>query len=214
MQDPAPARPSRATSPFLWIAGICAAVELVLLALEFVPGGSVSRYWIIDQLGFWPGRLGHWQGGDIRPVTMFATYWVVHAGFLHFLGNMAILAWLERRISRQFRVSAVWEIWVASVLGGAIAYSVLLPSLAPMVGASGGVFGLVGAVVVLSHRDAIARGVRFVAIRTGLLCLGLAALSTADYLLRDTILAWQAHLGGFLGGALMAALCRTRARMR
>ncbi|WOI58392.1 rhomboid family intramembrane serine protease [Palleronia sp. LCG004] len=212
MRDPVPFL--RLRSPFLWIAGICGLVELVLIVLAILPWGALPRYWIIELLGFWPGRLGAWQGWDVRPVTMFGTYWVVHAGIPHFLGNMAILFWLERRLTRHFRAGAVWEIWWASVLGGAIAYSVLYPSLAPMVGASGGVFGLVGAFVVLNHRDAIARGARLAAIKTGLLCLLLTVLSVADYVLRDAILAWQAHLGGFVGGALMAAFSRTRASRR
>lgn len=199
----------RRTAPILWIAGLCALVE-VSVWVSGVAGGPLPRHAAIDLLGFWPYRLGRGWPGDPRAVTMFATYWLIHAGPAHFLGNVAILVWAHGSVSRALAPGAQCEIWAASVLGGAVVYSLLRADLAPMIGASGGVFGLLGAMIVLHHRQARARGLRRAALRTGALCLGLALLSVADYILRDAVLAWQAHLGGFVAGAFLTMQTRSR----
>ena len=43
-----------------------------------------------------------------------------------------------------------------------------------------------------------------------LVCAGILILSLIDFVLRDALLAWQAHLGGFVAGAVLTRALATR----
>ena len=48
--------------------------------------------WLIEYLGFWPGLMGDWQSNfRLQPVTMFATYWVVHGGLVRSEGARQVV---------------------------------------------------------------------------------------------------------------------------
>ncbi|ETX13229.1 hypothetical protein OCH239_12690 [Roseivivax halodurans JCM 10272] len=135
---------------------------------------------------------------------MFLTYWLVHSGPGHLLGNLAVLTWFSLSIGPRLRRRETWEIWIISVFGGALAFGYLSTSYSPAIGASGGVFGLLGAFIVLDFRAARGRsGLARAGARTAGICALIVMLSFLDYLLRDAILAWQAHLGGFFAGAAL-----------
>jgi membrane associated rhomboid family serine protease len=79
----------------------------------------------------------------------------------------------------------------------------------PMVGISGALFGLVGALLAWSWEDATGLRARLRAIAPDLAILLLLGLG-AHVLLAGQI-AWQTHLGGFLGGWVLGiALDRPR----
>lgn len=169
--------------------------------------GSVDRLrlWVVSGAGFWTGLLGDWQANfPGQPVTMFATYWLIHSGPTHLLGNLLMIFWFARRIGPDLRPVEMLEIWLASILGGAIMFGLLSQSCSPMIGASGGVFGLLGAFVVIAHAEVRHASSRRAAIlQTVALCVGIMALSLVDFTLRNAVLAWQTHLGGFLAGAIV-----------
>jgi membrane associated rhomboid family serine protease len=122
------------------------------------------------------------------------TYSFVHSGILHIGFNMLILwqlgTMLEPAIGRlQFGV-----IYFVSVLCGALGSLVIDPNV-PTVGASGGIFGLMAAAVVILR----ARGVDPMA--TGLpLWIGLNLLITFTI----PNISVGGHIGGLFGGALAA----------
>ncbi len=166
------------------------------------------RLWAVTWAGFWPGLLGDWQPNfPLQPLAMFATYWIVHAGLAHLFGNVAAVLWFSWRIGPDLRPMQTLEIWLGSVLGGAITFGFLSESISPMIGASGGVFGLCGAFVILDHYERRQMsGARAAIFRTALICTAILVLSQIDLALRDAVLAWQAHLGGFIVGALLTFL--------
>lgn len=192
--------------PYIGIGLLLTAIEVALwVGGLWIGSPERLRVWVVGLAGFWPGLLGDWQANfRFQPVAMFATYWLVHAGPAHLIGNLAVLGWFALRTGPALRRSEMLEIWMASVLGGAVAFGVLSQSISPMIGASGGVFGLLGAYVVLEHgatRAVSGAGAAFR--RTGLICAAILGLSLVDFILRDAVLAWQAHLGGFLTGGLL-----------
>ena len=69
-----------------------------------------------------------------------------------------------------------------------------------MVGASGSVFGLLGAVVALQYIQS-ARYWKAAAIT-----LGLMALNVLTLIIENGFLAWQPHLGGYVTGLVIAML--------
>lgn len=195
--------------PFLGIATLIVAVEAAIWSVGAATGSPGRlRLWLIQYAGFWPGLMGDWQSNfRLQPVTMFATYWIVHGGLLHLLGNLGALIWLGVRLVPDLRPLDTCGIWVASVLGGAVAFALLHSGPSPMIGASGGVFGLLGAWTVLDHRET-RRGSsrRGALLRTAAICGAVLALSVLDVVLRQAALAWQAHLGGFLAGAALTGV--------
>lgn len=202
----------RRLHPYLWICAILVAVELAVQGFGLAAGNSGRlRSLAVGFFGFWPGLLGDWQSNfRLQPLTMFATYWLVHAGPAHLFGNLAIIGWFGLRVGPRLERTKSWEIWAVSVLGGGVAFGLLGPGYSPMIGASGGLFGLLGAFVVLDYREAHGLdGAARAARRTALICAAIAGLSVLDYILRDAVLAWQAHLGGFIAGAALAAALPT-----
>lgn len=195
--------------PFLWP---CAAIGVLLLAtcgLELVMvaadlgliGSGRWRSLVLQYGGFWPGLLRDWQPNYAwQPWTMFLSYSVLHAGFMHLAGNMLMLLWLGPGLAARLGQSGFVLLWVSSALGGAIAFGTLATDLTPMVGASGAVFGLIGAMVVFEYiqprRYGAALGIT----------LALAMLNIVMLIAEGGLLAWQTHLGGYVVGAVAAVI--------
>ncbi len=120
----------------------------------------------------------------------------LHAGFFHLLFNMYVLyvlgGLLEPAIGRvRFAV-----IYFVSLLAGSFG-ALLLEPTAPTVGASGAIFGLMGAAVIVMRN----RGINPMESGLGLM-IGLNLLIT--FLIPNISIG--GHIGGLLGGALAALL--------
>lgn len=155
--------------------------------------------------GFWAGLLYDWQPNyAAQPVTMFASYAVLHAGPAHLIGNMAGLIWLGDLAAHRVGARGLVLLYVGSALGGAVAFGAITESAAPMIGASGAIFGLAGAWTVWDWQNHRARPDRIWAWRTPAIVLGLAGMNAAIWVTQGGNLAWQTHLGGFIAGAVLA----------
>ena len=159
--------------------------------------------------GFWPGLLHDWRPNfALQPVTMFVSYAFLHAGILHLAVNMITLwsvglAIIDRIGQRWFLI-----IYMLSILGGAIAFGLLSKASSPMVGASGALFGLVGAWLVWEARERRAAGETQWPMLWSVIWL--TALNVALWWLTNGQLAWETHLGGALFGAITAAFARPK----
>ena len=123
-------------------------------------------------------------------------------GFLlHIVFNMIVL-WqigpiLEQRLGRA-RFAALY---LLSAVGGSVGYLVLADPAKPswytqVVGASGAVFGLFGALVVINRKMGLdSRSL-----------IGVVAVNAAIGFVPGLNIAWQAHLGGLVTGAVAAAV--------
>jgi membrane associated rhomboid family serine protease len=201
--DDLQARRARLTSVWL-IAGVCVAVEM---GLQLADAGllPVSRLRALayEYGGFWPGLLRDWRPNfPGQPVAMFVTYAFLHAGVLHLAMNTLTLVSLGSEVVRRVGPRRFLAVYGLSVLGGAVGFGLLAPTLRPMVGASGALFGLAGALAAwewLDRRDdGVPRGpvVRFV--------LFLVVLNVGLWWAMQGQLAWETHLGGFVAGAAAA----------
>lgn len=201
----APPRLSRRENTVLFVLIVCmAALEVAMQASDFL--GLFSghlRQTVYDYGGFWPGLLRDWQPNYlIQPYLMFLTYGFVHGNILHLIVNM-FTAWSVGRVVLDRRgVSGFLQIWVASILGGGIGYALLADGLQPMVGASGALFGLIGALFFWEYRDRRAAAASLRPLAWGL--VGFLILNLLLWWLMDGHLAWEAHLGGFVAGAALA----------
>ena len=181
--------------------------ELVLVPADHGLWGSASWRPMAYQDGaFWAGLLRDWRPNyALQPALMFVTYAFLHAGPSHLLGNLLALVPLGQTMSRWLGPGRTLAVGIASALGGALAFGLLSRDPSPMVGASGVVFGLAGA---LALREGLSRQ------RAGLqraltFALGLALVNLAMWALTERV-AWQTHAGGALAGAGAAWLLRHR----
>lgn len=188
----------------------CTAVELALQGADLGLWGSPRwRALAYQNGGFWIGLLGDWQPNyAAQPLAMFASYGFLHAGAAHLAVNMITLASLGAAVAARAGQRGFLALYALSVLGGAAGFALLSQAAQPMVGASGALFGLAGALVAWDWRDRRAGGETLWPVLRALALLGL--LNLVMYWALDGRLAWETHLGGFLAGAGWGLLRRDR----
>ncbi|MBT8154565.1 rhomboid family intramembrane serine protease [Epibacterium ulvae] len=170
-----------------------------------VPGRGLA----LQYAGFWPGLLDNWRPNyPGQPVAMFVTYGLLHADLWHLLGNMILLLLLGRRVVEEAGQAGLGLLLLGSVVAGGAAYGVLATSPQPMVGLSGGLFGLIGACQLWHGLDLYRAKAPLR--RVILFTLWLILLNFLFWVLQNGGLAWQAHLGGYLGGGLLALVLPMR----
>ena len=192
--------------PFL---PMLAAVGLVAL---YAVQGDVNQ--AANILGFRPTDLG--QGH----YTGLITHMIVHGSWMHVLMNsVGIIAFgapVARDLSRGVAPLAWIALFIVCGIAGALGYAAVnMGSAIPMIGASGALFGLIGAslrlmagpgiLISLFHPMVIRSAVAWLAVTV---LVGLAG----GFLAGDSArVAWEAHLFGFLAGIVLIgpihALC-------
>lgn len=135
-------------------------------------------------------------------VWRLATVALVHGGFLHLFFNASIfvdVGGLIERLSGSRRMLAVF--WGGTV-AGSLASVLLIPM--PSVGASGGVFALLGALLAVSlrHRRELPPPVRARLVRSTAWVIGANVI--LGFLLPS--IDWAAHLGGLAAGLVLGWL--------
>lgn len=128
----------------------------------------------------------------------------VHGGIWHFLLNMLALWMIGRSLEPMLGRWRYLALYLIAGLGGSVGVALIDP-LAPVVGASGAIFGLMGALLVIGR--SLGGDVRSILVILG--------LNLAVGIFMEGI-AWQAHVGGAAIGALVGLIyARTRlARQR
>lgn len=170
-----------------WVQRLLIANVLVFFLQQTVPGLEV-------QLAFIPSLI------LARPWTI-VTYMFVHAGLTHILFNMIALYFFGPRVEQRIGSERFFSLYMISGITGGLLSFIFAPA-APIVGASGAIFGVMLAYARFWPRDRIyIWGVlpieaRWLVIGYTVLSLwwgfGGGASGTAHF----------AHLGGFVGGFL------------
>ena len=156
---------------------------------------------------FWAGLLDNWRPNyAAQPWLMFLTYSFLHAGFWHLAGNMLALLMLIGLLRDDLTGWRFIALYLGSAIGGGLGFALLGTLLAPMVGASGALFGLAGAWRWLEWCDLASGGARLLAALRDIALL--VVLNFVMWVGQNGALAWEAHLGGFLTGVAVMALLR------
>jgi membrane associated rhomboid family serine protease len=162
-------------------------------------------------LGF--GRAGGTfveKGALFGPSIADGEYWrlvtsgFLHAGFLHIAFNMYLLWYLGRLLEPALGHVRFAAIYFTSLLAGSFGALLLAPNTVT-IGASGAVFGLMGAAVVEFRR----RGIGFLESGIGILILFNLGLS---FIVPG--IAIGGHIGGLIGGVLAALAINLGERAR
>lgn len=142
--------------------------------------------------------------GDIWRVV---TAVFLHGSIDHLLGNCLVLYILGMALEHAIGITGAGIVYAASGLGGSILSVTMSPG--PSVGASGAIFGLLGAVIVFFLRFHSRYALRNREI--GIVLLIWAVWQVGIGFLSPQIDNW-AHIGGFVAGAVVGAILRPRLR--
>lgn len=129
-------------------------------------------------------------------VWQLVTSMFTHVSPLHIGFNMLALWVLGPQLELALGRARFLALYLLSGLGGSAFVYLLSSEYGSTFGASGAVFGLMGALLILAVK---VRG----DVRTILMWIGLNAAIT---LFGRGFISWQGHLGGFLGGLALMAL--------
>jgi membrane associated rhomboid family serine protease len=138
------------------------------------------------RFGMWPDAVhnGQWYRLFTAPF--------LHANITHILFNMITLAIVGSPVEAELGKIRFLAVYLLSALGGSVASYLLSSSNELGVGASGAIFGLMGAYFVLARRR------RWEIVNIGALIVVNLVIGFAS-----TTIDWRAHLGGLVTGAVV-----------
>ncbi len=164
---------------------------------QYYPRATTSAQCALTPDGHWGGVAG----GDYYELltSMFTHVQVLHIGF-----NMVALWVLGPQLEMVLgRVRYLGLYLLSGLVGSAMVYWFSNPTM-PTLGASGAIFGLMGALLVLAFKV-------HAEMNQLLMWIGLNVAIT--FFGRSSI-SWQGHLGGFIGGVVLAAILAYAPRER
>jgi membrane associated rhomboid family serine protease len=179
---------------------------LVYLAMALSTQTGLDSFAVATLLGW---------GANFGPAVAHGQWWrllsstFLHGGLFHLLNNMASLWLMGSLLERPMGTGRLALLYLAAGVGGSLASLAWHPATVG-VGASGAIFGLMGAALVLAWRRALPESLRGVV-------LLLAAFSGGFSLLMGFIMPGidnAAHLGGLLTGAGLGLLFSPALRRR
>jgi membrane associated rhomboid family serine protease len=157
--------------------------------------------------------------------TTFFSSMFLHGGWFHIINNMWVLFIFGDNVEAGMGKIRYLIFYLLSGVAAGLLQSYILPSsTVPMIGASGAVAGVLGAYLILFPRSRIASLVPILFIFTiveipamlflifwflSQLYSGLGAIQGGG----ESGIAWWAHIGGFMFGALMVSFFAVRRRM-
>ena len=172
------------SKPYLTYALIGINIAVFLLQLSIGVDESASKW------GMWP--IGIAVNGDYWSLLTSA---FLHGSILHIAFNMYVLFVMGPTLERVLGHARFAVLYLLAALGGAVASFAFSDVNTVSVGASGAIFGLMGAFVVAGRR------LRYDITQV----LVLLAINLAFGFIQPNV-DWRAHLGGLVVGALVAAI--------
>lgn len=193
----------------IFLIAVCTGIEGLLQLAEFLDLAPRLRATVYENGGFWSGLLRNWQPNyGAQPYAMFLTYGFLHGGLVHMAVNMLTLWSLGREVVGRVGSWGFALLYFGAMIGGGAGHAALATGPAPMAGASGALFGLAGGLLAWAYVDRYTlQETLWPILRAAAI---LAALNLVLWWAMDGLLAWQAHLGGFVLGWVLALLIDPR----
>ena len=174
---------------------------IALCAVMYVLQWVVPGEWVYQNLAF-ANVFATPDFGEFEPWRMLTAAFLHSQGFvLHIVLNMYMLWIFGQALEPLLGRVRFLALYLISAIGGSVGYLLLTPGYAPgvplagVVGASGAIFGLFGAMLLVQrHRGGDTRQLWVLIAINGVIGFVVPQI------------AWQAHLGGLVAGALCAAV--------
>lgn len=183
---------------------VVAAIIAAVFAIEALESLLVDSSSILE-LGFQPAFLGMPEKLHTLFTSMF-----VHANFIHLIFNLIVLILIGPLLEERIGIWRFAAIYILSGIVGTLAFGMIhLNDTAIVVGASGAIFGILGAFAVLYPRERISMFYMFIPLppmRVPYIVAFIIVLETVMALDPTTRTAHEAHLAGLVAGILFAPL--------
>ncbi len=180
-----------------------AASQAAVLGLGYIPAVALDHETLPPQYVLVP------------ETATYVTYAFLHGGFWHIAGNMIFLWIFGDNVEDALGHVKFLVFYLLCAAAGAFFYGILAPaSPAPLIGASGAIAGVVAAYLLLHPRVklwVLAFGripLRIPAWIALALWIGYQVVMLFAHL--DDEVAWGAHVGGVIAGAVLVLLMRRR----
>jgi membrane associated rhomboid family serine protease len=213
MSDFAPVRAR--VHPLLWImVAAMVGFELLFAAVEagWAPE-SLGRLPVYLKLAFLDILFDYAVSGRGALPQVFwtpLTHAFLHGGWLHLAFNGAAFLGLGHAIVQAVGIVRFLVIFAACAAAGALTFGFIADVDGPMVGASGAIFGFLAVITAWQERSLRLAGRSRAAIWKRI--VGLVVLNAALAFGLGGLLAWEAHLGGWVAGWLLAGVWRPQMR--
>ncbi len=209
------------------------AIMLAVMAYRLLLDDEADTAFVL-LMALIPARLGGYAaelpGGITAIYTQFITHMFVHADAMHLAFNGAGLLAFAGALEKRIGALRLLAFFVVCGLAGAGAFIALNPGLlAPMIGASGAIAGLMGGVmryffsamdnrgglrrlnqdprsIPLKGLSVALRDRRLLVVTASFIAMNLAAMVGFGDLNANSAIAWEAHVGGYLTGLFLFGL--------
>jgi membrane associated rhomboid family serine protease len=173
------------------------AVTAFVFLLQLIPGLDVTRSLLYAGVYSTPLAFEPWR--------MFTTVFVHSQGFIFHIALNTYSLWLfGQALEPMLGRARFLLLYLISGFAGSLGVLFLTDGTTPVVGASGAIFGLMGAFLVIQRK----RGGNM----NGLLVL--VGINLVIGFIPGLNVAWQAHLGGLIGGALTGLIYYETRRLK
>ncbi|MGV1034089.1 MAG: rhomboid family intramembrane serine protease [Microbacteriaceae bacterium] len=165
------------------------AITLVVFVVQLIPGLGATNALLYAGVFSAPDSFEPWR--------MLTTMFVHSTGMLLHVGLNMYTLWIFGRLLEPF--IGTWRfvaLYLISGLAGSVGVLWLADPFTPVVGASGAIFGVIGAFLVI-HRSLGGNATQLYL---------LVGLNLVIGFLPGAGIAWQAHIGGLVGGAAIGWL--------
>jgi len=205
---------------FQIVAGLIIAINFLLIVYTTLIWGGIDKSSIATSFGAVPALLTDFKvlpaNLDLipEPATLI-TYLFLHAGWMHFISNMAFVWVFADNVEDAFGHIGFLLFFLVCGIAAALAHTLAGPqSQSPLIGASGAISGVMAAYLVLFPKARI-WVLMFLKlplpIPAYLALAGWFAFQLYNSFMPqtgETIVAWWAHIGGFVAGGIIALALR------
>ena len=179
-------------------------VNVIVFVMMEILGDTNSAFFMLEHGGIYPPKI--LENGEY---WRFLSAMFLHFGFQHLLNNMVMLGAAGRILEKELGKVKFFLLYIiAGIGGGLLSYAQMVQSgdYAVAAGASGAIFGIVGALcwIVILHKG------RFKSL-TGRGLLIMIALCLYYGITSGDVDNWG-HIGGLLMGFVMSMILYRRAR--
>ncbi len=192
--------------PMLWaMAAVMVGLELVFAAERAgLAPGALGRWPVYKHFAFGDPIFEHVRAGGFDPRILWTpvTHAFLHGGLVHLVVNGAVFLGLGNALVRAAGPGRFLVTFAVTAAAGTLAFALIEETRAPLVGASGALFGFLGMITAWQERALRRAGIGRAPIWKRI--AGLVALNLILALGLGGLLAWQAHLGGWIAGWLLA----------
>lgn len=181
------------------LTGLILGVHLVIFALS-----NTIEPQALDIAAYFGGFIpASWSGAQPfhwwTPLSLIA-FTFLHGGWMHLGFNVVILVAMGSGLEKAIGIKRYLMIYVGTTLFAAFAHLALYPSSTmPIIGASGGISGIFGAMIVIMNqaRSSVDKSTLMPVI---IAYIGITVLVGLMGGPDGSSVAWVAHIGGFLAG--------------